>query len=118
MVIFKNLTSRQQSEIMTTALDLANTAAGFASNQSDIEPLLYRIKQISNQPSSSTLLSPENEALLFNVYLEIEKYLMTSDPIRTFSKEELRNKASRGLRARLEDYEHRVALDKKQTVHV
>src|SRR5690349_6639620 len=99
MVIFKNFTSKQQSEVMTTALDLANTAAGFASNQSDIEPLLYRIKQISNQPSSGMLLTSENEAALFSIYLQIEKYLMTSDPIRTFSKEELRNKVSRGLRA-------------------
>lgn len=110
MVIFKNFTSQQQSEIMTTALDLANTAAGFASNQSDIEPLLYRIKQISSQPSSTMLLTSENEAALFNIYLQIEKYLMTSDPIRTFSKEELRKKASRGLRARLEDYERNGRL--------
>lgn len=114
MVIFKNFTSRQQSEIMTTALDLANTAAGFASNQNDIEPLLYKIRQISSQSSSSMFLTAENEAALFNVYLQIEKYLMTSDPIRTFTKEELRNKASKGLRARLEDYERTsTELDKK-----
>lgn len=118
MVIFKNFTSRQQSEIMTTALDLANTAAGFVSNQGDIEPLLYKIQQISSQPSSSTLLTPENEAALFSIYLQIEKYLMTSDPIRTFNKEELRSKASRGLRARLEEYERQSGgiQNKKYTV--
>jgi len=108
MVIFKNLASPQQGEIMTTALDLANTAASFASNQNDIEPFLYQIKQASSLPSSGALLSPENEAMLFDIYLQIEKYLMTSDPIRTFNKEELRNKASRGLRARLEEYERKV----------
>lgn len=107
MVIFKNF-SRQQSEIMTTALDLAKTASGFASNQRNIEPLLHKIKQISSQPSSGALLSTEDEAALFNIYLQIEKYLMTADPIRTFDKEELRNKASRGLRARLEDYERKA----------
>lgn len=108
MVIFKNFTSRQQTEIMTTALDLANTAAGFASNQNDIGSLLYKIKQISSQPSSGMLLTKENEAALFDIYLQIEKYLMTSDPIRTFSKEELRSKASRGLRTRLEEYERQL----------
>lgn len=108
MVIFKNFSSHQQPEIMTTMLDLANTAAGFASNQHDIEPLLYEIKQISSQRSSGSLLTSENEAVLFNIYLQIEKYLMTSDPIRTFDKEELRNKASLGLRARLEEYERRA----------
>lgn len=112
MVVFKNFSSQQQSEIMTTALDLAKTAAGFASNQSDIELLLYKIKQISNQPSSATLLTPGDEATLFNIYLQIERYLMTSDPIRTFNKDELRGKASRGLRARLEDYERQTAIPK------
>lgn len=112
MVIFKNFTSNQQSEIMTTALDLATTAAGFASNQGYIEPLLYKIKQITSRASSGSLLSPESEAALFNIYLQIEKYLITSDPIRTFNKDELRNKASNGLRSRLEDYERRMTATK------
>lgn len=114
MVIFKNFGSHQQSEIMTTALDLARTASGFASNQRDIEPLLHKIKQISSQPSSGALLTTEDEKALFGIYLQIEKYLMTSDPIRTFNKEELRNKASRGLRARLEDYERKAMVMQPQ----
>ena len=110
MVVFKNFSLQQQSEIMTSALDLANTAAGFASNQNDIEPLLYKIKQISNQSFSGALLAPESEAALFAIYLQIEQYLMTADPIRTFNKEELRGKASRGLRSRLEDYERGASV--------
>lgn len=98
---------------MTTALDLANTAAGFVSNQNDIEPLLYHLKQISSRTSSSSLLSSADEAALFEIYLQIEHYLMTADPIRTYNKEELRNKASRGLRARLEAYEGQEALRHK-----
>lgn len=94
---------------MTTALDLAKTAAGFVSNQSAIEPLLYQIKQIANQPSFGTILSHSDEETLFRIYLQIEQYLVTSDPIRTFNKEELRNKASIGLRARLEEFERHLA---------
>jgi hypothetical protein len=107
MVVFKNFfgTSRQ-SEIMTTALDLAMTAAGLASNQSDIEPQLHQIQEISAQPG--TLLSHEDEATLFDIYLKIEHYLTTADPLRTFNKSELRDKASRGLRARLEAYENQA----------
>lgn len=108
MVVFKNLTSGRQSEIMTNALDLAKTAAGFASNQSAIEPLIEEIKQISNQSYFGSQLSHADEEALFGIYLQIEKYLMSADPIRTFNKEELRNKASVGLRARLEDYEHHL----------
>jgi len=113
MVVFKNLMSRQQSEIMTNALDLAKTAAGFVSNQSAIEPLLYEMKQISNQPSFGTILTRSDEDALFRIYLQIEQYLMTSDPIRTFNKEELRNKASIGLRTRLEEYERHAMAPSK-----
>jgi hypothetical protein len=105
--------SRQQSEIMTNALDLAKTAAGFVSNQSAIEPLLYQMKQISSQPSFGTLLTRGDEDELFSIYLQIERYLTTSDPIRTFNKEELRNKASIGLRSRLEEYEHHAMVPSK-----
>lgn len=113
MVIFRNFSSSQQSEIMTTALDLAKTAAGFASNQSDIEYLLYEIRQISSSSSSGALLTQADEAALFNIYLRIEHYLMTADPIRTFNKDELRGKASRGLRARLENYERQAVVISK-----
>ncbi|HEX6258252.1 MAG TPA: hypothetical protein VFZ48_02115 [Candidatus Saccharimonadales bacterium] len=109
MVVFRNFSTQQQSEIMTTALDLAKTAAGYASNQGDIASSLYEIERISNQSSSVALLSPKDELTLLDVYLQIEHYLMTADPIRTFNKEELRNKASRGLRARLEAYERQAS---------
>ena len=118
MVIFKNFfNSQQQSEIMTTALDLAKTAASFVSNQNEIESQLYAIRQISAQLPASALLSPHDEAILFDIYLQIEKYLTTRDPIRTFNKEELRNKASRGLRTRLEAYENQAIPAKKQVAH-
>jgi hypothetical protein len=109
MVVFKNLMSGRQSEIMTNALDLAKTAAGFASNQNAIEPLIAETKQISNQSYFGSRLSRTDEEALFKIYLQIEKYLMTADPIRTFNKDELRSKASVGLRARLEDYEQHLA---------
>jgi hypothetical protein len=114
MVIFKNFFgSQQQSEIMTTALDLTKTAAGLVSNQSAIEPLLYKMNRISSLVSSNTIMTAEDEETLFGIYLQIEEYLLTADPIRTFNKEELRNKASRGLRARLEAYEHQAPQTNK-----
>lgn len=115
MVVFKNFFGTPgQSEIMTTALDLATTAASLASNPADIEPLINQIDLISSR--SDAMLSAKDEALLFDIYLKIERYLLTSDPIRKFNKEELRAKASRGLHARLEAYEQTVL--KKQLVNV
>jgi hypothetical protein len=106
MVVFKNFFGTSQStEIMTSALDLVTSVAGLASNSDDIRQLLGRIRSIAERVPPSGMLPPEDEAVLFKIYLEIERYLMTDDPIRTFTKEELRAKASRGLRARLESYE-------------
>jgi hypothetical protein len=117
MVIFKNFfNSQAQSEIMTTALDLAKTAAGFVSNQSAIESPLHRLDQIASQLSSSSLISSADEAALFDIYLQIEHYLLTADPVRTFNRDELRNKASRGLRTRLEAYEQQAAPSSKNLV--
>lgn len=118
MVIFKNFFgTSQQSEIMTTALDLATTAAGFASNTDDIAPLLREIQMISDQLPPGALLTPEDEESLFEVYLKLEHYLITADPIRKFNKMELRDKASRGLRARLEAYEKSQVMPGKQIVN-
>lgn len=111
MVIFKNpIGGSQQPEIMTTALDLARTAAGLASDTSAIESSLRQIKTISNNVRSSSLLTSEEENAIFDIYLQLEHYLTAADPLRTFNKEDLRNKASRGLRARLEAYESKIPI--------
>jgi hypothetical protein len=106
MVIFKNLIAgSRQTEIMTTAFDLAKTAAAFASDTRAVEPLLYRIQTISDNLRSGGMLTPEEENSIFDIYFKLEHYLTTADPIRKFNKEDLRNKASISLRMRLEAYE-------------
>jgi uncharacterized coiled-coil DUF342 family protein len=115
MVIFKNLVAgSQQPEIMTTALDLTKTAATFASDTRAIEPLLRQIQMISSRLRSDGLLTPEEENSIFDIYFKLEHYLTTADPIRKFNKEDLRNKASKSLRARLEAYEQKVATEPKK----
>lgn len=116
MVVFRNLIGgSKQAEIMTTALDLVKTAASFASDTHAIEPLLREVQIMSVRPGG--LLTQEEENFVFDIYFKIEHYLTTSDPIRTFDKEELRNKASRGLRARLEAYENGTAAKNEQLTH-
>jgi hypothetical protein len=95
----------QVTEVITSALDLVTTVAGLASNPKKIDPLLDKVRAISAQLAPGGLVSEKEESSLFDVYLEIERYLMTSDPIRIFSQQELRGKASKGLLARLEVYE-------------
>ena len=111
MVIFKSFFGGPApTEIMTNALDLVITVAGLVSNQTAIAPLLERVHAIAAQLPPGALLANEDEATLFDIYLQLEKYLMTSDPIRTFNKQELRAKASRGLLARLETYEKQTGM--------
>ena len=117
MAIFKTLIGKSsQAEIITTALDLTRIAASYASDTRAIEPLLRQIRVISHDARSDGLLSPEEEHAVFDTYFQIEHFLTTSDPIRKFSKEELRGKASRGLRVRLEAYENELLSQKQRGV--
>ncbi|MDN5274709.1 MAG: hypothetical protein JWP06_610 [Candidatus Saccharibacteria bacterium] len=109
MVIFKSLVEgSQQSEIVTTALDLVKTAATLASDTSAIEPLLHQIQEIVASLPHEGFLTPEEENSIFDIYFKLEHYLIATDPMRNFRKEDLRNKASMSLRTRLESYESRI----------
>ena len=106
MVIVRNHSKgSQQSEIMTTASDLVTTAAAYASDTNAVKYLLDQVKVLSTNPSYNSLLIPEEENLIFDIYFKLEHYLISVDPIRNFNKEDLRNKASKSLRSRLEAYE-------------
>lgn len=109
MVIFKNLSGdSKRTEIITTAIDLAKTASAFASDTTAIEPLLRQIQTLASTIPPSGLITPEEEKPIFDIYLKLEHYLITADPIRKFTKEDLRNKASQGLLARLQAYEAEI----------
>lgn len=88
-----------------TPLDLATYAGSLASNPADIDPILDRVRKITTIHSVGSDLSPEDESALLEVYLDLEKYLMTNDPIRTFTKEELRGRLSPNLSMKLTNHE-------------
>ena len=90
---------------VNTPLDLATYAGSLASNPSDIDPLLDRVRKITATHSPEEGLSADDEKDLFKVYLELEEYLTTRDPIRTFTKEELRSRLDSDLTSKLAAYE-------------
>lgn len=113
MVIFRNLPGKSpQAEIITTALDLTRVAASYVSDTHAIEPLLHQLQAIAHNTRPDGLLSSEEENSIFDIYFKIEQFLTTTDPIRKFKKEDLRSKASQGLRARLEAYENKLPLSR------
>lgn len=99
--LFKSSDSSLSSEEINSALDLATYAGSLASNPSDIDLLLDPVRRITATHSLEDGLASADEAVLFRVYLELEAYLMTRDPIRTYSKEELRQRIGPDLLAKL-----------------
>ncbi len=108
VIVRSNLGGSQQSEIMTSAIDLVATAATYASDTHAVQPMLDQAKAISNNTNINRQFVAEEENLIFDIYFKLEHYLTSVDPIRNFNKEDLRNKASMSLRARLETYENQI----------
>lgn len=100
--LFHDTPTKQQTD---NALDLVTYTASLASNPMDIDSLLDRVRKISATHSPEKGLSPTDETELFKVYLNLETYLTTSDPIRTFTKQELRSRLDPELTAKLNTHE-------------
>jgi hypothetical protein len=102
--LFKNGQASVVQEIKTI-LDLVTYTAGLASNPTDIDPLLDDVRKITALHSLDEELSSNDERTLVNVYLSLEDYLATRDPIRTYTKSELRSRLSSDIVQKLSTYE-------------
>lgn len=76
-------------------------AAGLSSHPGDIDFILDDLRLVTSNLEDGQALSPEDKRRLINVYLKIELYLTYHDPIRNFSREEIRSKLSPALRAEI-----------------
>jgi hypothetical protein len=65
--------------------------AGLVSNPSAIDPLLDDLRRITTRIKDGNLSASEQKQLT-TTYLNIEEYLINKEPLRSFNKEELRNK--------------------------
>lgn len=88
-----------------TLLELTNYAANLASNMASVDPLLDEVRRITATTAQPGTLSVEESRSLINVYLQIEDYLINKEPIRSFSKDELRARVTSKLREQIESYE-------------
>lgn len=74
-----------------TSLDVITYTAQLASNPLEIDTTLDKMRHITATHISGDKLTKTDETTLIGVYLTIEKYLTTKDPLRKFTKEELRD---------------------------
>lgn len=88
-----------------TTLDLIAYIAGLASNQLEIGPILDPVREITAQLSPGQQPSPNANQQLLHVYLQLEHYLVTKEPLRAFTKEALRKRIAAPLLAELTHYE-------------
>lgn len=65
-------------------------AAGLVSNSSAIDTLLDDVRAITVKLQPGENPSDKDSQILIEVYLKIEHYLITKEPIRTFTLKELR----------------------------
>lgn len=100
--LFHDTAARGETE---NILDLVTYTASLASNPTEVDNLLDEVRKITATHSVETALSPNDEAELIKVYLGLEGYLTTRDPIRTYTKDELRGKLSPDLLAKLTAHE-------------
>jgi hypothetical protein len=85
----------------STPLDLVTYVSGLASNQLEIGQILDTVREITATLKPSERPSSQDDKRLLGVYLQLEQYLTTKEPLRTFTKEELRKRISEPLLAEL-----------------
>lgn len=73
-------------------LEVVLYAANLATNPGDIDAILDEVRGITAQLAPGQPLNPEQERRLGAVYLQIEKYLVTQEPLRKLTQPEIRQR--------------------------
>src|SRR5688572_32277619 len=76
----------------TSSLDIVVYMAGLASNPKAIDQHLDKVREISAMFTPESGLTTLHEQILTDVYILLEDYLTTKDPLRSFTKQEIRQK--------------------------
>lgn len=90
-VSFNKITRQTEKAQLTdaSAIDLLTYLASYASNPRDIDPILDDLRTIT--ATSGKEYSADDMQKLIKVYRKLEDYLTTKEPLRVFTRENLRN---------------------------
>jgi hypothetical protein len=86
-----------ESEQSVSSVDIIVHASRMASDRTKIEEYLDEMRMVTSHLQPGTAPSAEDQQRLRAVYLNVEKFLVTSDPLRAFSQDQLRAELSRRL---------------------
>lgn len=79
---------------VVTSIDIIVYLVAKASDKSKIDPYLDGLREVTAQLGPGKVPGPADQNKLLHVYLKVEQALITGDPLRTFSKEQLRAEVS------------------------
>jgi hypothetical protein len=100
--------TNELAETKKTPLDMVIYASGLVSDPHLIDPLLDEVRIISANAGSDQTTTPADTQKLLNVYLQLEGHLTTKEPLRSFTKQELRTHFTPELLQQLETYEKAI----------
>lgn len=85
----------------TSSVEVVSHIARMASDPSSIDTALDTIREISSVRGAGSKLTAADEARVRNVYLQIEEYLTTKEPLRQYTVEDLRSQLPEKFRQTL-----------------
>jgi hypothetical protein len=89
---------------ITNVLDLVTYMASLVSNPDDIGSSLDTVRDITARLSPGESLPVDDINQLLGVYLNLETYLTTKEPLRSFTKDDLRKRIPESLLRQLTNY--------------
>lgn len=84
--------SSMVSKQIVTAIDMVTSTAALVSNSRDIDPLLDKVRLITVKLKPGEKLSEKDQSEVVFVYLRLEDYLTLQEPVRRYSRKELRSR--------------------------
>ncbi|HET8670527.1 MAG TPA: hypothetical protein VFM05_07860 [Candidatus Saccharimonadales bacterium] len=89
---------RAKSSEQISSADIVIYAANLVSNPIKIDPLLDQMRIVTANKAPGQDLAPSENETLKHVYLQIEQYLITQEPVRAFTKPILRQTIANNLK--------------------
>ncbi|HSX33370.1 MAG TPA: hypothetical protein VLF91_03480 [Candidatus Saccharimonadales bacterium] len=80
-----------------TSMDIITYIAGMASNLEAVDTILEPMRRVTALLAPGKAPTDKDQMVLRDVYVQLEEYLVTDEPLRTFTRQELRGKVATHL---------------------
>jgi hypothetical protein len=97
-----------------TIMEAITGVAGLVSNAAAIDPVLDTMRSVSSKLNADESPSAADEGKLIDVYLDVEGYLISKEPIRAFTRAQLRARLAPDLLVKIEDRETKIGKERTE----